>query len=101
LRAQWLHTCDERAILASFNGFHEDEVVEQVAAIHCPALLVTAARGDVVKDEDVVEMQSLLPALGHVRVADAGHMIPWDNEPGFYAALGNFLGASLTQTGGR
>jgi len=101
LRAQWLHTCDERAILASFNGFHEDEVVEQVAAIHCPALLVTAARGDVVKDEDVVEMQSLLPALGHVRVADAGHMIPWDNEPGFYAALGDFLGASLTQTGGR
>ncbi|WP_144641677.1 alpha/beta fold hydrolase, partial [Bordetella genomosp. 13] len=22
LRAQWLHTCDERAILASFDGFH-------------------------------------------------------------------------------
>ncbi len=26
LRAQWLHTCDERAILASFNGFHEDDI---------------------------------------------------------------------------
>jgi N-formylmaleamate deformylase len=28
-------------------------------------------------------------------VPDAGHMIPWDNEAGFYAAFGDFLGASL------
>ena len=100
LRAQWLHTCDERAIVASFNGFHEDEVVAQVAAIDCPALLVTAARGEVVKDEDVEELQGLLPALGHVRVADAGHMIPWDNETGFYAALGDFLGLPVSVKGG-
>ncbi|NBB09175.1 alpha/beta fold hydrolase [Pseudomonas sp. SLFW] len=99
LRAQWLHTCDERAILASFNGFHEDTVVENVAAIDCPALLVTAARGEVVKDDDVAECQALLPTLAHVRVADAGHMIPWDNEEGFYTALGDFLGASLSEEG--
>lgn len=95
LRAQWLHTCDERAILASFNSFHEDAVIEQVGTVSCPTLLITAARGDVVKDEDVAEMQSLLPNLVHTRVADAGHMIPWDNEAGFYAALGDFLGASV------
>ncbi|MFK3799434.1 alpha/beta fold hydrolase [Pseudomonas sp. NPDC088444] len=97
LRAQWLHTCDERAILASFNGFHEDAVIESVVNVTCPTLLITAARGDVVKDEDVAEMQTLLPTLAHTRVADAGHMIPWDNEAGFYAALGDFLGASLNQ----
>jgi N-formylmaleamate deformylase len=101
LRAQWLHTCDERAILASFNGFHDDPVVENIAAIRCPALLMTAARGDVVKDEDVAELQARLPGLAHVRVANAGHMIPWDNEEGFYAALGDFLGAPLTDTGER
>lgn len=101
LRAQWLHTCDERAILASFNGFHDDAVVENVAAIDCPALLVTAARGEVVKDEDVAECQALLPTLAHVRVADAGHMIPWDNEEGFYTALGDFLGAPLSEEGTR
>jgi N-formylmaleamate deformylase len=95
LRAQWLHTCDERAILASFNSFHEDAVIEQVGTVSCPTLLITAARGDVVKDEDVAEMQSLLPNLLHTRVADAGHMIPWDNEAGFYAALSDFLGASV------
>jgi N-formylmaleamate deformylase len=32
-----------------------------------------------------------------VRVPDAGHMIPWDNAPGFYAAFGTFLGAPLEQ----
>ncbi|WP_296187410.1 alpha/beta fold hydrolase [Pseudomonas sp. UBA1879] len=101
LRAQWLHTCDERAILASFNSFHEDAVVENAAAIDCPALLITAGRGEVVKDEDVAELRALSPTLAHVRVADAGHMIPWDNEEGFYAALGDFLGASLSEEGAR
>lgn len=95
LRAQRLHTCDERAILASFNGFHDDAVIEQVAAVSCPTLLITADRGDVVKDEDLALMQSLLPGLAHRRVQDAGHMIPWDNEAGFYGALGDFLGASV------
>ncbi|QLD53856.1 alpha/beta hydrolase, partial [Paraburkholderia fungorum] len=28
-------------------------------------------------------------------VSDAGHMIPWDDEPGFYRAFGDFLGAPL------
>ncbi|MDH0744860.1 alpha/beta hydrolase [Pseudomonas sp. GD03842] len=100
LRAQWLHTCDERAILASFSGFHEDAVVEQVAHVTCPTLLITAARGDVVGDEDVAEMQTLLPALAHIRVAEAGHMIPWDNAAGFYAALGDFLEAPTNDSEG-
>jgi N-formylmaleamate deformylase len=30
-----------------------------------------------------------------VRVPNAGHMIPWDNEAGFYAAFQDFLGAPL------
>ncbi|WP_144638079.1 alpha/beta fold hydrolase, partial [Bordetella genomosp. 13] len=95
LRAQWLHTCDERAILASFDGFHRDDVHADLPSLKVPALLITAARGDVVQDEDVAEIQRLAPGTEHVRVADAGHMIPWDNEQGFYAAFGDFLGASL------
>jgi N-formylmaleamate deformylase len=35
-----------------------------------------------------------------VRVANAGHMIPWDNEEGFHAALGEFLGTSPIHNGG-
>lgn len=95
LRAEWLHTCDERAVLASYEGFHTDDFHADAAQLKVPSLLVTAARGDVVRDEDVAELQRATPAMQHVRVLDAGHMIPWDNAAGFYAAFGSFLGAPL------
>lgn len=95
IRAEWLHTCDERGMMASWDGFHTDDIHADLPAIAVPLLLMTAARGEVVLERDVAEIQSLAPALQHVRVPDAGHMIPWDNEPGFYAAFGEFLGAPL------
>ncbi|WP_354682854.1 alpha/beta hydrolase [Cupriavidus necator] len=95
LRAQWLHTCDERAILASFNGFHEDDIHADLPQVPVPALLMTAGRGDVIREEDVQEMRKLLPPLLVAHVANAGHMIPWDDEAGFYRAFGDFLGAAL------
>jgi len=95
LRAQWLPTCNELAIRASFDGFHTDDVHADLPKLDIPALLMTAERGDVVRDADVTEIRQAMPHLDHVRVADAGHMIPWDNEDGFYAAFGGFLGAPL------
>ncbi|SCB13801.1 alpha/beta fold hydrolase [Cupriavidus alkaliphilus] len=95
LRAQWLHTCDERAILASFNGFHEDDIHADLPQVAVPALLMTAGRGDVIRAQDVQEMRALLPTLLVAHVANAGHMIPWDDEAGFYRAFGDFLGAPL------
>jgi N-formylmaleamate deformylase len=96
LRAEWLHTCDERAVLASFEGFHEDDFFADAARLKVPSLLITAERGDVVRPEDVSELQRATPSMLHARVPDAGHMIPWDNEAGFYAALGDFLGAPVS-----
>jgi N-formylmaleamate deformylase len=95
IRAEWLHTCDERAILASFEGFHTDDFHADLPKVTVPVLLMTAERGDVVRPEDVEEIGRLLPDCSHVRVAGAGHMIPYDNEEGFYRAFGDFLGASL------
>jgi N-formylmaleamate deformylase len=95
LRAEWLHTCDERAVIASYEGFHTDDFHADAAQLAVPSLMITAERGDVVRDEDVVELQRATPAMQHVRVPDAGHMIPWDNAAGFYEAIGTFLGAPL------
>jgi N-formylmaleamate deformylase len=95
IRAEWLHTCDERAILASFEGFQTDDIHADLARIEVPVLLMTAERGDVVRPEDVEEIGRLLPSCSHVRVAGVGHMIPYDNEEGFYQALGDFLGAAV------
>lgn len=95
LRAEWLHTCDPRAIKASFDAFQTDDIHACLPAIRVPALLMTAERGDVVRPEDVAEIERLRPGIVHHRVPNAGHMIPWDNEPGFYAAFGDFLGTEL------
>ena len=95
LRAEWLHTCFEPAIVRSFADFGLEDIHADLPRIDPPMLLMTAERGDVVRDEDVAEWQSLAPQTRHVRVMNAGHMIPWDNAQGFYAAFGDFLGKPL------
>jgi N-formylmaleamate deformylase len=61
---------------------------------------MVAERGGVILDEDIAEIQGLVSDLAVVRVANAGHMIPWDNEEGFYRAFDKFLGASLPSVSG-
>jgi len=95
LRAEWLHTCDERAVIASFEGFHSDDIHMDLPHVGVSVMLMTAGRGDVVRPEDVEEIRTLVPPLAHSHVPDAGHMIPWDDEEGFYRAFGDFLGAPL------
>ncbi|MFK4443493.1 N-formylmaleamate deformylase [Caballeronia udeis] len=95
LRAEWLHTCDERAVIASFEGFHSDDIHLDLPHIGVPVMLMTAGRGDVVRPEDVDEIRTLVPQLAHSHVPEAGHMIPWDDEEGFYRGFGDFLGAPL------
>lgn len=95
LRAEWLHTCDERAVVESFNGFHTDDFHADLPRIVVPVLLMVAGRGDVVRQEDIAEMHTLLKDIAVSRVPDAGHMIPWDDEAGFYRAFGDFLGVAL------
>lgn len=94
LRAQWLHTCDERAVSAAFAGFHQDDMHADLPHVKVPALLMVAGRGGVIEEADRQELQALLPQLQIVQVPDAGHMIPWDDEEGFHQALGDFLVSS-------
>ena len=95
LRAEWLHTCDERAVRTSFEGFHADDIHADLARVKLPLLLMTAGRGDVIRPDEVAGIQALAPQTQVAHVADAGHMIPWDDEAGFYRAFGSFLGAPL------
>ena len=96
LRCEWLHTCDERAVLASFDDFHTTDFHTDLPHIAVPTMLMTAGRGDVVLSADIEEIRGLVPGMQTSFVANAGHMIPWDDEAGFYAAFGDFLGAPLT-----
>lgn len=97
LRCEWLHTCDERAVLASFDDFHTNDFHADLPHIAVPTMLMTAGRGDVVLSADIEEIRGLVPGIQTSFVANAGHMIPWDDEAGFYAAFGDFLGVPLTK----
>ena len=95
LRAEWLHTCNEKAIVTSFEAFQTDDIHADLPSVKVPVLLMTAGRGDVVRPEDIEEIRTLIPTLEVSKVENAGHMIPWDDEEGFYQACGEFLGVAL------
>jgi len=92
LRAEWLHSCEEEAVIASFKGFHEDDIFPDIAALRTDAVLIAAERGGVVSAEDRAEVASLRPEMLIVEVAGAGHMIPWDNFAGFVAEVRSAIG---------
>ncbi|MDI5927159.1 alpha/beta fold hydrolase [Rhizobium leguminosarum] len=91
LRAEWLHSCYEPAIVTAFEDFHKDDIFPDLPKLKQPAMLMVAGRGGVIESVDVDEARSLYPGLEITRVPNAGHMIPWDDFDGFFAALGDFL----------
>jgi N-formylmaleamate deformylase len=100
LRAEWLHTCYEPAIVTAFEGFHSDDIHRDLPHLSVPAGLMVATRGGVIEPADEAEIRSLNPNIQIERAPDAGHMIPWDNLEGFLGALDRLLGTSL-RTGKR
>lgn len=92
LRAEWLHTCDERAIVRSYDDFHDTDIHGDVAKLTAPTLLVVAGKGGVILPEDIDELRGLKPDLEVARVETAGHMIPWDDFEAFFPSFGVFLG---------
>ena len=97
LRAEWLPTCDERAITAAYAGFHDDDIHSDLARISTPMRLIAAGRGDVIRPDELDEIRTLAPRLEVCRVDGAGHMIPWDDFNGFFRAFGTFLGRPLEE----
>lgn len=94
LRAEWLPTCDERAIEVGYRGFHGDNIHKDLPFIKVPTLLVAAGQGNVILPEELDELTRLMPALQTARVEAAGHMIPWDDFEGFFRAIEGFLAAA-------
>ncbi len=95
LRAEWLHTCSEEAIVQAHAGFHGDDIHTDLAKLRTPGLLMTAGRGGVVLAEDLAELEALAPGLSQCTVSGAGHMIPWDDEADFHRQLGEYLKVDL------
>lgn len=95
LRAEWLHTCNEDAVVQAHYGFHEDDIHVDLTELHTPGLLMAAGRGGVMLPSDLAEIRTLAPCLAQCTAANAGHMIPWDDEEDFYDLLGQYLKIDL------
>jgi N-formylmaleamate deformylase len=95
IRAEWLHTCDERAAVDAHRSFHEDDIHADIANIKIPCALIMAGKGGVILPEDEAEIRKLAPAMEMRRVANAGHQMQVDDPEGFFAALGSVLGQQV------
>ncbi len=91
LRARWLATCDETAIVETYRGFETDDFLDWWRVLPTPALFVHGGLSPVVTEAGTRELAQIRKDIPIATVPDAGHMIPWDNLPGFVAAVEGFL----------
>jgi N-formylmaleamate deformylase len=91
-RMQWLPSCDPAAIKGSHASFQEEDMHADLPSITARTLLIYAEHGDTVRDEDAQEIvQGLGGQADKVRIAGAGHMIPWDRLDDFVETVTAFL----------
>jgi N-formylmaleamate deformylase len=90
-RAEWLHTCDERALIESHKSFHHDDVHSDLGNLDVAAALIVAGKGGVIRAEDEAEIRRLLPSIAIRRLEGAGHQMQIDDTEGFLAIIEELL----------
>lgn len=83
LRAEVLATCDETAVLETHEGFETEDFFEYWARLTQPVVLVRGGDSPVVPLAAVADLRRSQPGIEIHTVPRAGHMVPWDNLPGF------------------
>jgi N-formylmaleamate deformylase len=83
LRAEVLASCDETAVLETHAGFESEDVFGYWRELRQPALLIRGGDSPVVPEAAAEDLRQANPAIDIVTVPAAGHMVPWDNLPGF------------------
>lgn len=94
IRAEWLATCDENAIVETWNHFHDEDFFELWRAVASPILFIYGQESPVITPEGLAEVVADNPAVQVVGIPGAGHMIPWENLPDFLAAVRSFVGVA-------
>lgn len=93
-RDGWYPMHNSRHLLASREAWIRDAHWDELARVGCPALVVRGVDGELGRAE-AQEMVRVLPYGRYAEVADAGHLVPWDQPDAFCSAVEGFLGAAL------
>lgn len=87
LRARWLPTCSEEAVVETHRGFEAEDFFDLWSALRTPAGLVYGGKSPVVTAEGAAALRSANPQPTFIEVSGAGHMVPWDSPAPFRAAV--------------
>ncbi|MBB3064500.1 alpha/beta fold hydrolase [Limibacillus halophilus] len=87
LRIEVLPQCDETAVRESHAGFETENFFPYWERITQPAVLIYGGNSPVVTREGAADLARANPTIRLYCVREAGHMIPWDNEAGFFQTL--------------
>ncbi len=87
LRAEWLGTCDEHAVMETRRLFEVEDFFRYWAHLRPPLLFIYGIESPVVTAEGVTDIRTANPAAEVVGIAGAGHMIPWENLDDFIGAV--------------
>lgn len=91
IRAEWLGTCSETAVVETYRGFHEEDFFTYWREVLPPVLFMYGGKSPVVPESAIGEIAAANPKARLVGVPNAAHMIPWDNLPGFLSETRRFV----------
>ena len=97
LRARWLETCEEAAVLATYDEFVREDFLEWWAEVPAPATFISGGESPVVTPAGAADARAANPAAAYAVVPGAGHMVPWDNYSDFMAQLRRILETELAR----
>lgn len=98
LRAEWLSSCDERAVHVAYDCFDDQDMFADLARTNIPLSLIAAGEGGVVSDADLDEMRRIRPDMQALRVPAVGHQMQAEDFDAFIRVLGELLGRPARKT---
>jgi N-formylmaleamate deformylase len=92
LRARWLSTCEEQAVMDTYDEFTREDFFDWWPAVPAPTTFIYGGESPVVTADGVTRVAALNPAAVIHAVDGAGHMVPWDHPTSALALLRSVLG---------
>jgi N-formylmaleamate deformylase len=87
LRARWLETCEQDAVLATYDRFTVEDFFDWWRDVPAPAAFFRGAESPVVTEAGAAEAAAANPAAVQRSIPGAGHMVPWDSYAPFMTEL--------------